>query len=71
MMASKVIPGLHHSVGNINKEEKVNSNEVPKHRHKRLFMLQNSYISESEGPIHNEASRYLDSMAQDGQKRPH
>ena len=38
---------------NNNKEEKINSFEVPKHRHKRLFMLQNNYISESEGLILN------------------
>lgn len=31
-------------------DEKINSNEVPKHRRKRLFMLQN-YISESEGVL--------------------
>ena len=71
MITNKIRPGLHRSVGHINKEEKVNSNEVPKHRHKRLFMLQNSYISESEGPILSQASRGLDIMASVDPKRPH
>ena len=35
-----------------NKDGKVNSNEVPKHRYKRIFSLQN-YISESEGIVSN------------------
>ena len=33
----------------INVDDKVQSNEVPKHRRKRLFMLNGNYISESEG----------------------
>ena len=36
------------------------SNEVPKHRHKRLFMLQSYYISESEGPPLSNAYRDLE-----------
>lgn len=46
-------PGVRRrSTSNFNynaKEERLNSNDVPKHRHKRLFTLHNSYISESEG----------------------
>ena len=54
------------------KEEKINSNEVPKHRIKRLFNLQNNYISESEGVIVQSTTKGLNLIAQDDdiKKRP-
>ena len=54
------------------KEEKINSNEVPKHRIKRQFNLQNNYISESEGVIVQSTTKGLNLIAQDDdiKKRP-
>ena len=44
-----------------NDDYEVRSNEVPKHRHKRLFMLHQNYISESEGALASTAAnRQLD-----------
>ena len=60
------------STGQMLKEEKINSNEVPKHRIKRLFNLQNNYISESEGVIVQSTTKGLNLIAQDDdiKKRP-
>jgi len=62
MLQSKSTKDNHRrsAVINKNKDEKNNSNSVPNHRHKRLFMLQNSYISESEGFLLNHSNKDLD-----------